>query len=148
MRIEGSSISCGVRRLVIDKNEKPTKEQLSTLIKNNHSCAVVVAGVPSRRRGVIALLLDSGFEQIKNPNKVEQSIDTPNDDSINPAFADMVSLIMRHGNELQDIDDSVRFEQFVENTITNDLANMATLVLHHGNELIGNLSFFIRYMGK
>lgn len=148
MHIEGSSISCGVRRLVIKSDEQPTKEAISTLIANNkNTCAIVMTNVPTRCRDIITLLLDNGFEQVKNPARIEHKLDK--DGTVKPAFAEIASLLMHHGSQVaDDVDDAANAEQFVNDTISTGLTNMALLVMHHGNELIGNLSFFIRYMNK
>ena len=143
MNIEGSNISCGVRRLTIGANEKPSKEELSKLIDQyKRSCAILMTGVPNRRRDVIGFLLSNDFEQIKNPIQSKQFV--LDNASINPAFIDMAALIM--DRETPGIDAASMFEEFVEKTVNTDLTNMAGLILHHCNELIGNLSFFIRYM--
>lgn len=136
MHIEVSSISCGARRLVIDKKDTADKEQLLKLLKNNkNNCAIIVTGVLSQRRDMIGLLADNDF-------KLVGSIDT-DDTSVMPDFAKMAALIMP--NYFRVIDPAIIFEQFVENTVNNDFANMASLMLHHGNEIIGNLNFYVYY---
>ncbi len=145
MNIEGSSISCGVRRLTIGNKDQPTKEQLNKLLETNKSCAMIVAAVPTRRRDVITLLLDNKFEQVKNPNVAEKQREEYRDKSLNNGFDDMAFLIMHHDHEQELIDDTVLLEQFTDSTVDNKLGDLASLVMHHGNELIGNLSLFIHY---
>jgi len=145
MHIEGSSISCGVRRLVISDKENPSNDELVELIKSNkNGCAIVMTGIPSRRKDVIRLLLDNDFEQVKNPSRSEYTI--PKDDSIVHGIAEIASLIMYHDHEPDD--NSTKAERFVNDTVNANLTDMASLVMHHGNEIIGNLSFFIYYMNN
>lgn len=150
MRIEGSSISCGVRRLVIDKNDKPTKDDVAKLISaNKSSCAIVMAGVPSKDKEIILSLLDNGFERVR---KTVERVDEP---SIFKKFADMAFSILHHDHEpgtVEDLDegedDATRFEQYVGSTVSSKLKDFASLVIHHGDAPRGNNKFFIRYMDK
>lgn len=139
MHIEGSGISCGVRRLVISNNDQPTKEQLVELIKTNkNNCAIVMTGVPTRRKDVMMLLLDNGFERIKTP------VEYPPDLSVKPSFSAFATIIMHHDHDF-DGDDDNSFEKFVETTVSDKLGEMATSIMHHGG-YVGNVSFFIRHM--
>lgn len=136
--VQGSSISCGVRRLVLDK-EVPSKNDLEKLIKQNH-CAFIMTSVPVSRHDAIALLLDSGFEQVKNPGNIKA------DNSVNPDFTEMAASVMYHDHEApegEDIDKATIFERFVKDTVNTDLNNMAASILHHGNEIIGKSNFFV-----
>ncbi len=143
MHIEGSSISCGVRRLIIGKDEKVSKEKLVELIKGNSGqCAMVVAGVPTRCKDVTTLLLDNKFEPVKDPHKKVKV--KPVDISICSDFHELAASLMYH--ESDEPDDLVLSEQFVEATINADIADMATLIMHHGNELTGKLDFFVYFM--
>lgn len=142
MNIEYTSVSCGVHRIFISNNEKPTQKQLSELIQaNKNYCAIVVAAIPTKRQDVISLLLANDFVIVKNPDKKYEI-----DHSVNNGFADMANLIMHHDHEQDMIDDAVRFEQFTSSTTNID--DLANLVMHHGNELIGSIIFLIRYMNK
>lgn len=105
MRIDTTSISCGVRRLFIDDNEKPSKEQLSGLIKDNkNQCAIVMTGIPARRRDVIKTLLDNGFQRVDNPTDIDDSVKSEMfiGATVNADLTDMAALIMHHGNDFID----------------------------------------------
>jgi hypothetical protein len=145
MRIEGSSISCGVRLLVIDKNERPSKEEVAKLVSANRgSCAIMMTGVPAKHKNVIKALLDNHFERIKKTEYIANS-------SIKDDFADIAFLVMYHGHEydFDDVEDDVaRFDKFVGSTISDDLIDFASLVIHHGDVPPGAIKFFIRYMDK
>lgn len=143
MRIEGSGISCGVRRLIVDNGDQPTKDELDQLLKVNHSCAMVVTGVPTRRKDVISLLLGSGFERMKPPYKRSP------DASVTPVYDEFAFLLQHQEHKFNGYyggtDDDNLFESFVENTVSNDMGEFATSMMHHGN-FIGNVGFFVRYM--
>lgn len=145
MRIEPSSISCGVRRLVIEAKDEASKEKLNELIKNNRNgCAMVVTGIPTRRRDLKELLLSSGFEKMKQP-----LARTP-DPTLQPKYDDLAFMIRNHGEELyqddKDEQDDLNFEQFVETTVEKRLNDFAMTVLHHG-EYTGGLNFYVWYTG-
>lgn len=143
MRVEGTSISCGVNRLIITNDEKPSKQQLSTLIsENKNRFAILVTAVPARRKDVTTLLLEHDFERVKNPAQVQQDNTWIFAESVKSDFADIGSLLMYHDG----LDDSVRYSQFVGATINANLTDMAAIIMHHGNEFVGNLDLFIRYM--
>jgi hypothetical protein len=106
-----------------------------------------MTNIPTRRRDIITMLLDNQFEQVKNPAHPEHKIDE--DKSVKTKFTDIASLMMHHGAQyFNDVDDAALAEQFVGDTVKHNLNDMALQMMHHGNEIIGNLSFFIRYMNK
>lgn len=145
MHIEGSSISCGVRRLVIDKADDASKEKLDQLLAANHSCAMIVTSIPTKRKDLKKILVESGFERMKQP-----APRVP-DASIKSRFDDMAFMLRNHGEEIYQDDKNEQnesnFEQYVERTISQRLIDFASSILHHG-ELTGNLNFFVRYMSK
>lgn len=146
MHIDGSSISCGVKRLSLNNKEAISKQNiLTTIDAYRNSCAMMFTTVPARNKAMIASLEDSGFFQVKNPNAIQFS--NLIDESVNSNFLDMFSMICNHGNENY-IDGATMFDDFINGTINNKLTKMAAMTMQHGNELIGDLNFYVCYMGK
>ena len=141
MQIEGSGISCGVHRLNLPNNETPSREEFSKMVKKHKGCAMIVAGIPTRRREIISMLLENNFEPVKS-NRTEKIID----DSVKADYTDLAFMLRHHGNEMVAVDDAVKIVQFAEKTVDASLVDMALLVMNHGNELTGSLSFFVRYV--
>lgn len=139
MHVEGSSISCGVRRLVIAKDETPTSEKLaSKLSEVKDSCAILITTVPRKRKDIKALLIKHGFEQVK------EAIERAPDPSVVDKFAKLATLVMHHDHDIDD-EDVNGFEQYAENTVQNSMVDFTVSMMHHGN-FVGSNGFFIRYM--
>lgn len=143
MRIEPSSISCGIRRLVVEPKDEASKDALNGLINSNRNgCAMIVTGIPTKRNDFKELLLASGFEKMKQP------LPRVPDPTLEAKFDDFAFMIRNHGEELYQDDkdeaDDANFEQFVATTVEKPLFDFATTVLHHG-EYIGGLNFYVFY---
>jgi len=135
-RIEGSSVSCGINRLIL--GDDPSKDKIAELVGQykNH-CAILVTSVPNRRKDIMMMLKENNFEPVKKPLEIIP------DKSVITEFAEIAFLLQHHDNEF----DEAGLEKYVKDTVSEKLTDMAASILHHG-DYVENVKLFIRYMGK
>lgn len=65
MQLYSSYVSCGINELRIDPHDKPTKASIEKVLFAGAISAMVIANIPTSRKGVILTLKNNGFKPVK-----------------------------------------------------------------------------------